>query len=193
MICDSVSRLAVALALQDTLSNLFAGFHILASHQIKIGDYIKLESGEEGFVTDINLRTTQIKMLANNVVLVPNEKITKAIVTNYNLPDAEIGITMQIGVHYQSNLDTVERVTIEVARDVMRTVPGGVPEYEPVVRYHTFGQSRIEFTLVLRVKTFADQYLIKHECIKRLQQRYAQEQIIIPYPIRTIECVSHSK
>jgi small-conductance mechanosensitive channel len=67
-----VGGLAVALALQDTLSNLFSGFHIVVAKQIRIGDYIKLDSGEEGYVTDINWRTTKIKMLPNNVVLVPN-------------------------------------------------------------------------------------------------------------------------
>ena len=181
-----VGGLAVALALQDTLSNLFAGFHIIAARQIKVGDYVKLDSGEEGYVTDITWRTTKIRMLPNNVVLVPNEKLAKAIVTNYYLPDKEMAVLVNVGVHYNSDLNKVEKVTCEVAKEVMKNVPGGVPEFQPFIRYNTFGDFSINFTVILRAKEFVDQYLIKHEFIKRLHQRYAKEGIVIPYPIRAI-------
>lgn len=68
----------------------------------------------------------------------------------------------------------------------MREVPGGVPEFEPFIRYHTFGDFSINFTVILRAKEFVDNYLIKHEFIKRLHKRYQSEGIIIPYPIRAI-------
>jgi len=181
-----VGGLAVALALQDTLSNLFAGFHIIAARQIKVGDYVKLDTGEEGYVTDITWRTTKIRMLPNNVVLIPNEKLTKAIVTNYYLPDREMAVLVNLGVHYNSDLEKVEKVTCEVAKEVMKTVTGGVPDFQPFIRFNTFGDSSINFTVILRAKEFVDQYLIKHEFIKRLQERYAKEGIIIPYPIRAI-------
>jgi len=181
-----VGGLAVALALQDTLSNLFAGFHITVARQVRIGDYIKLESGEEGYVIDINWRTTKIKMLPNNVVLVPNDKLTKAIITNYYLPDKEMAVLVNLGVHYNSDLEKVEKITCEVAREVMQEVAGGVPYFEPFIRYHTFGDFSINFTVILRAKEFVDQYLIKHEFIKRLHERYAKVGIIIPYPIRAI-------
>lgn len=181
-----VGGIAVALALQDTLSNLFAGFHIIVSKQIKIGDYIKLDSGEEGYVTDITWRTTKIKMLPNNVVLVPNEKLTKVIVTNYYLPDKEMAVLVNLGVHYKSDLKKVEKITNEVAKEVMGEVVGGVLEFEPFIRYGSFGDSSINLTVILRAKEFVDQYLIKHEFIKRLHERYAKEGIVIPYPIRAI-------
>ncbi|MBU0569093.1 mechanosensitive ion channel family protein, partial [bacterium] len=133
-----VGGLAVALALQDTLSNLFAGVHITIAKQVRIGDYIKLESGEEGYVTDINWRTTEIKMLPNNMVLVPNEKLTRAIITNYYFPDKEMAVLVNLGVHYNSNLKKVEKITCEVAKEVMQEVSGGVSEFEPFIRYHTF-------------------------------------------------------
>lgn len=181
-----VGGLAVALALQDTLSNLFSGFHIAIARQIRIGDYIKLDSGEEGYVTDINWRTTKIKMLPNNVVLVPNEKLTKAIITNYYLPDKEMAVLVNLGVHYKSDLKKVEMVTSEVAREVMRQVQGGVPDFEPFIRYNTFADSSVNFTVILRAKEFVDQYLLKHEFIKRLHERYSKENINIPYPIRAL-------
>ena len=157
----------------------FSGFHITVARQIKIGDYIKLDSGEEGYVIDINWRTTKIKMLPNNVALIPNEKLTKAIVTNYYLPDKEMAVLVNLGVHYDSDLKKVEKITCETAREIMKTVPGGVPGFEPFIRYNTFGDSSIGFTVILRAKEFADQYLIKHEFIKRLHERYKKENIII--------------
>ncbi|MBU0600442.1 mechanosensitive ion channel family protein [bacterium] len=181
-----VGGLAVALALQDTLSNLFAGFHIVVAKQIKVGDYVKLDSSEEGYVTDINWRTTKIRMLPNNVVLIPNDKLTKAIVTNYYLPDKEMAVLVQVGVHYNSDLRRVEGITSEVAKEVMKEVEGGVPGFEPFIRYHTFGDFSINFTVILRAREFVDQYLIKHEFIKRLHERYTKEGIVIPYPIRAI-------
>jgi small-conductance mechanosensitive channel len=181
-----VGGLAVALALQDTLANLFAGFHIIVSKQVRIGDYVQLESGQEGYVTDINWRTTKIKMLANNVVLVPNDKLAKVMVTNYYLPEKNMSVLVQVGVHYGSDLTKVEEVTIDVARQVMHKVTGAVPDFDPFIRYHTFGDSSINFSVILRVGEFVDQYLVKHEFIKRLHERYAREGIVIPYPIRAI-------
>ena len=181
-----VGGLAVALALQDTLANLFAGFYIIVSKQVKVGDYIKIESGEEGYVIDINWRTTQVKMLPNNVVLIPNDKLLKAIIVNYYLPDKEMAVILGVGVHYGSDLEKVERITSEVAKEVMKEVAGGIPEFEPFIRYHSFSDSSINFNVIMRAKEFTDQHLIKHEFIKRLHKRYGREGIVIPYPIRAI-------
>jgi small-conductance mechanosensitive channel len=181
-----VGGLAVALALQDTLSNLFSGLQIIASNQVRPGDYVKLESGEEGYVIDITWRNTAIRALPNNMVIVPNSKLASTLVTNYHQPEKEMSVLVQVGVSYQSDLNKVERVTIDVAREVMREVEGGVREFEPFIRYHTFGDSSIGFSVILRGHEFTDQFLIKHEFIKRLHERYQQEGIEIPFPIRTI-------
>ena len=181
-----VGGLAVALALQDTLSNLFSGLHIILSKQVITGDYIKLESGEEGYVTDITWRNTTIRMLPNNIVVIPNSKLASIIFTNYCLPEREMAVLVQVGVSYDSDLKTVERVTIEVAREVMKTVTGGINQFEPFIRYHTFDDFSINFTVILRAREFVDQYLIKHEFVKRLHERYKQEGIEIPFPIRTV-------
>lgn len=181
-----VGGLAVALALKDTLSNFFAGFHIVVTKQIRVGDYLKLSSAEEGYVNDISWRTTKIRTLAGNLVLVPNAKLTELIVTNYTLPDKDMAVLVALGVHYDSDLTKVERVTCDVAAEVMREVPGGVPDFIPFIRYHTFGASSIDFSVILRGKEFVDQFLIKHEFIKRIHQRFEKEGIVIPYPIRAL-------
>lgn len=181
-----IGGLAVALALQDTLANLFAGIHILISKQVRIGDYVRLETGEKGYVTDIKWRNTTIRMLPNNTVVVPNSKLASIIVTNYYLPEQELAVLIQVGVSYDSDLEKAERVTIEVAEEVMKEVSGGIPEFKPFIRYHTFDDFSINFTVILRAKEFVDNYLIKHEFIKRLHKRYKEEGIVIPFPIRTV-------
>jgi small-conductance mechanosensitive channel len=178
-----VGGLAVALALQDTLANLFAGVHLLASKKIRIGDYVKLETGQEGYVTDINWRNTSLRQLPNNMIIVPNAKMASAIVINFYRPQNELAVPIECEVDYESDLEKVEAVTKEVIRDVMQTVDGGVPSFEPVVRFHTFGDWSIKFTANLRAQEFADQYLLKHEFVKRLRARYAAEGIHIPFPV----------
>ncbi|MEW6203168.1 MAG: mechanosensitive ion channel domain-containing protein, partial [bacterium] len=87
-----VGGLAVALALQDTLANLFAGIHILMEKSVRVGDFVKLETGQEGYVEDITWRTTRIKMLPNNMVIIPNSKLSQSIVTNYCLPEKRMSL-----------------------------------------------------------------------------------------------------
>ncbi|MFP4438430.1 MAG: mechanosensitive ion channel family protein [Chloroflexaceae bacterium] len=181
-----VGGLAVALALQETLANLFAGFFLVVARKVRSGDYVKLDSGEEGYIVDIEWRNTSIRMLANNVVLIPNSRLSSAIVTNYDRPGREMAVLVDLGVSYSSNLRRVEQVTVEVAQAVMREVPGGIPDFEPFIRYNTFADFSINFTVILRAREFVDQYLIKHEFIKRLHERYNQEGIEIPFPIRTV-------
>jgi small-conductance mechanosensitive channel len=181
-----VGGLAVALALQEPLANFFAGIFITLAGQIRVGDYVKLDSGHEGYVVDFSWRSTRLRMLANNLVVVPNATLAHAIVVNHHLPSRDLAVLLEVGVDYASDLRHVERITVEVGRAVMREVTGGVPEFEPFIRYHTFGDSSINFTVILRAKEFVDQYLIKHEFVKCLHARFNDEGITIPFPIRTI-------
>ncbi|ARP68936.1 mechanosensitive ion channel family protein [Streptomyces pluripotens] len=181
-----VGGLAVALALQDTLANLFAGVHILASKTVQPGDYIRLSSGEEGYVVDINWRQTTVRQLSNNLVVIPNGQLAQTNMTNYTRPEQELTVLVQVGVGYDSDLEHVERVTMDVIAEVMTEVAGAVPDHEPAIRFHTFGESSIDFTVILGVGEVSDQYRIKHEFIKRLHRRYHDEGIGIPYPTRTV-------
>ncbi|MEW6615079.1 MAG: mechanosensitive ion channel family protein [Thermodesulfobacteriota bacterium] len=181
-----VGGIAIALALQDTLSNLFSGFYIIASRQVKAGDYIKLDTGNEGYVVDINWRNTTLKALPNNIIIVPNSKLASAITTNYNLPERELSVRVQVGVSYDSDLEHVEKVTIEVAKEVMEDIVGNELSFEPFIRYHTFADFSINFTVIMRGREFIDQYILTHELVKKLHKRYKKEGIEIPFPIRTV-------
>ncbi|MFH1709629.1 MAG: mechanosensitive ion channel family protein [bacterium] len=188
-----IGGLAGALALQDTFSNLFAGFHIMAAKNIKIGDYIELESGESGYVADINWHNTMIRMLPNNIVMVPNDKLIRTVIKNYYLPEKELAVLVDVGVHYGSDLEKTEKITCEVGKQTMKDVAGGVPDFTPFIRYNAFRDFSINFTVILRAKEYVDQYLIKHEFIKKLHKRFAQEGIVIPYPIRAINYEQEKK
>ncbi|WP_041986976.1 mechanosensitive ion channel family protein [Streptomyces sp. AcH 505] len=181
-----VGGLAVALALQDTLANLFAGVHILVSKTVQPGDYIELSSGEDGYVIDINWRNTVVRQLSDNLVIIPNSKLAGTIMTNYHRPEQQMGLLIQAAVGYGSDLGQVEQVTIEVATKVMAEVTGGVADYEPSVRFHTFTESGVGFTVILRALEFSDQYLIRHEFIKQLHMRYRAEGIELPVPGRSV-------
>jgi len=93
---------------------------------------------------------------------------------------------LDVGVSYASDLEKVEKVTIEVAHTIMQTVNGGVTGFEPFIRYNKFESYSVNFTVIMRAKEFTDQYLIKHEFIKLLHQRYKAEEIEIPFPITTV-------
>ncbi len=181
-----VGGLALALALQETLANFFSGILIVVSGQVRPNDYVKLDSGDEGYVTDITWRNTTVRSMTNNMIIVPNSRLSSSIVTNYYQPDRSLAVILPVGVDYGSDLDRVEEVTLEVAREVLAEVPGCDGDFEPLVRYNGFGEFSVEFAVILQTGEYADQYLAKHELIKRLHRRYALEGIEVPYPLRVI-------
>ncbi len=181
-----VGGLAIALALQDTLSNLFAGLHILAARQVHPGDFIRLDSGHEGVVIDINWRNTTIRTLANNLVILPNSRLANSIVVNYRVPQPDLTVTVPVRIGYSSDLEHVERVTLAVARQVQSEVPGAVRGFEPAIRFQELGDSGIYFNVVLQAEKAEDQYLLRHEFIKRLFAAYRAEGIEIPFPMRQL-------
>jgi len=188
-----IGGLAVALALQDTLSNLFAGLQIIVSRQLKPGDYVKLSTGEDGYVVDITWRNTTIREFSNNLIIIPNAKLAQTIVKNYYLPEKGLVVLVEVGVSYESDLEKVEEIVLDVAKEVLKEVPGGVKDFEPFVRYNKFGEFSINLSVFLRAEEFANQFLIKHEFIKRLHRRFKQENIKFPYPARAVYLENREK
>ena len=182
-----VGGLAVALGLQDTLANLFAGIHILLERPVRVGDFIRLETGQEGYVVDIGWRTTRIRMLPNNMVIIPNSKLVQSIVTNYYLPEKRMSLLIPISVSYDADPEHVERVLIEEATRAAGDIPGLLADPPPFVRFIPgFGDFSLDFTLICQVQEFVDQYLAQHELRKRIFKRFKAEGIEIPFPIRTV-------
>lgn len=181
-----VGGLAISLALKDTLSDFFAGLHILLSQKVKPGDFVKLDSGYMGYVQNITWRHTTLMERTNNIVTVPNAKISAAIVTNYDKGDPSFSIRVPIGVSYESDLDHVIKVTEEVAAGVINDVEGAREDSPAVVRCFEFGDSSVNLKVYFRGKKYGDQHTIIDEFIRRIHKRYLQENIGIPFPIRTL-------
>jgi small-conductance mechanosensitive channel len=182
-----VGGLAVALGLQDTLANFFAGIHVSLAGNVRLGDYIKLNTGEEGYISDISWRTTTIKALSNNLIIIPNSKLAQAIVTNYHLPEKRMSLSIPVSVGYDSDLAQVENILLEEAQLGAGEIPGLLAEPAPAVRLIPgFGSSSLDFTLSCQVAEFVDQYRVQHELRKRIILRFRREKIEIPYPSRTV-------
>jgi small-conductance mechanosensitive channel len=181
-----IGSLAVALALQPTLSNLFAGIHLSLAKPIRVGDFIELEDGVQGYVADIGWRATRIRQLANSLVTVPNARLSDMRLINYTLPDPPQAVLLNVGVAYGSDLRHVESVVVDVARSMQKAVPGAEPEHEPFIRYNTFNSSSIDFTVILRAKTYTDRWLLIHEFMIALSERFRREDIEIPFPQRVV-------
>jgi small-conductance mechanosensitive channel len=182
-----VGGLAVALALQDTLSNLFAGVHLLADKPIRVGDYVRIADTIEGHVVDVGWRSTRVRTLQHNIVVVPNKRVAESIVTNYDMPERRMGMLLPVSVAYASDPDRVEQVLVDEAHKASGEVAGLLPEPAPQARLVGFGAYSLDFTLVCQVASFVDQYFVQHELRKRILRRFREEGIDIPYPVRTIE------
>jgi len=182
-----VGSLAVALALQGTLANMFAGLHLMADKAVERGQHIGIGPGQEGQVEGIGWRSTRIRTQSNVTLIVPNAKLVDSVISNYDLPAAQTAVQIPVGVHYDSDLGQVESVTLDVARQVLRDARGGQGRSEPVLRYTAFAESSITFVVILTAPTWSDQPLIRHEFLKRLHDRYRREGIVIPYPVRTLD------
>lgn len=183
-----IAGLAVALALQDTLSNIFSGIYIATDRPIKLGDFVELDIGEnyKGYVDEISWRTTRIRTLGGNYIVLPNSKLSQSVLTNYSAPKKEMSLVVPVGVAYGSDLDKVEKVTIEVAKKIHKKEEGAVDEHEPFIRYREFADSSINFSVILRVKSYVDKFKVQHEFIKELHKAYKKNKIEIPFPQRVV-------
>jgi small-conductance mechanosensitive channel len=182
-----VGGLAVALALQDTLSNLFSGFYVAVARQIRPADYIKLNSGEEGYVADIGWRNTTLRTLNNNLILVPNAKLAQAIVTNYHLPDKRMSAAFQVNVSHTADPDRVERILLDVAGRAAAEVAGILAEPAPAVAFDPgFMDSGVGFTVSFHIGEFADQFGARNELRKRIYRRFREEGIAMAFPVRNV-------
>ena len=178
--------LAIALALQPTLNNFFAGAQIVSDRMVHVGDYIQLDSGESGYVVDVGWRSTRVRTAFNNMMVIPNSRLVDSIITNYYGPDMELAVIVESGVSYSSDLAKVEDIVMAVAREVIEEVPGTVKTHEPWFGYDEFGDSNINFWIWLYATDRISSFRVKSELIKRLHTRFAQKGITINYPVRLL-------
>ncbi len=181
-----IAGLAVALALQDTLSNFFSAIYIVADQPVKIGDFIEISTGERGYVSEIGWRSTRIRTRENNMVIIPNSKLSQSVVTNYNQVHNKFRIEIPVGVHYNSDLKKTERITIDVAKKVMKKLEPEIKDFEPYIRYEQFGDSSINFKASLMTENVENRSVLIHEFVKALHDAFRKNKVEIPYPQRDV-------
>ena len=180
-----IGGLAVALALQPTLTNYFAGLYIASDETVRPGDYVEVNKEIKGSVESINWRSTKIRTYQGNTIIVPNSKLADSIVTNYSEPRDELSISVPFGVRYGSNLEKIEKITVAVAKEVLRKDPAGVSDVNPIVRFREFGSSSINLVVILRAHSYGDGFALRHHFMKALVARYAREGMSAVFPTVT--------
>ena len=181
-----VGGLAVSLALKDTLTDVFAGLHILLSKKVEPGDFVSLDSGEMGYIQNITWRNTKMLERSNNVIHIPNTKLSSAIIKNYDSGDPSFSVKIPVGVAYDSDLEQVSRVVMEVANELHSKMDETNKDSEPSFKFKAFGESSIDLSVYFRGNKYGDQNPIIHEFIKNIHKRFKQEKIEIPFPVRTL-------
>ena len=186
-----IGGLAVALAVQSTLSNFFAGTYLVTEGELKEGDFIELDGGPSGYVVDVGWRSTKIRSRFNNLVIIPNSKMVDTIVTNFYSPTPAMNVIVNCGVSYDSNLKQVEEIVTEIANDLVKTSPYAIEEVDPFIGFSNFGDSNIDFFVFLQAKDRTESFILKSELIKRIHQRFEKEDIEINYPVRKLISDTH--
>ena len=179
--------LAIALALQPTLANFFASTQIISDQVVRVGDYIELEDPNiRGYVTDVGWRSTRIRTPFNNLIIIPNSRLADSIITNYYGPTMEMGVEVNCGVSYNADLLKVEKISLEVAGEVIQELDEADKTFEPWFAYEEFGDSNINFWIWVRAKDRIASFRVKSEIIKRLKAKLDKEHITINYPARLL-------
>jgi small-conductance mechanosensitive channel len=179
-----IGGIAVALALQPTLANFFAGTQIISDRIIKVGDYIELDANTRGYVTDVGWRSTRIRTPYNNMLIIPNSRLADSIITNYYGPDMKMAVLVSCGVSYDSDLSRVRDVALEVTREVINDLDEAVKNFEPWFCYEEFGDSNINFWVWVQAVDRSASFMLRSELIRRLHARFNREGIEINYPMR---------
>ena len=180
-----VGGLAVALALQDTLGNFFAGVHILMDKPFKEEDFIKLESGDEGTVEQIGWRSTRLVTQKGNEIIVPNSKLSNTIVENYSSPSSLSGIYYTVGVDYKEDIDNVEKVMLDALRKAAKKNEF-MEEDSGWVFFNKFGDFSLDFMFGYKIKGHINRFSVLKDVNRELFYAFKKKKISIPFPVRVI-------
>ncbi len=177
-----VGSLAVGLALQDTLANMFGGFAIMLDRPFRSGDRIQLQSGEAGDVQAIGIRSTTVLMPDGNLMIIPNSVLVKTLVINHSIPDSSSLVRVEIGVAYGSEVAKVKAMMLETASEdpAVRDNPA------PAVFFASFGESALSFILTCYARSFTDKMAITDRINTALAAKFEKAGIEIPFPVRTV-------
>ena len=180
-----IGGLAVALAVQPTLANFFAGTYVVTEGELNVGDYIELQGGPSGYVVEVGWRSTKIRSMYNNLVIIPNSQMANSIVTNYYSPEPAMNVIVYCGVSYDSDLNVVESVVREASQKLVTESEYAV-EGEPWFGFEEFGDSNISFWVFVQATDRLGSFYLTSELVKVIHSRLTAEGIEINYPVRKL-------
>jgi len=181
-----IGGLAVALAVQPTLSNFFAGTYVVTEGELKAGDFIELDGGPSGYVESVGWRSTKIRSRFNNLVIIPNSRMAESIVTNYFSPTPAMNVIVTCGVSYESDLEQVENIALEEAEALVKESRHSIKDMDPFFGFSNFGDSNIDFFIFLQAVDRNGTFILKSQLMKRIHSRFTAEGIEINYPVRKL-------
>ncbi len=180
-----IGGLAVALAVQPTLANFFAGTYVVTEGELNVGDYIELQGGPSGYVVEVGWRSTKIRSMYNNLVIIPNSQMANSIVTNYYSPEPAMNVIVYCGVSYDSDLEVVESVVREASQELVTESEHAV-DGEPWFGFEEFGDSNISFWVFVQATDRLGSFYLTSDLVKVIHSRLTAEGIEINYPVRKL-------
>lgn len=176
-----IAGLAVALAFQDTLANFFAGLYLTTNRPIKKGQFIKLDTGQDGYVENVDWRNTKLKSSGGQVVIIPNVKMSQAIITNYHEPIKKYSFSIPFLVRPDTDLEKVEAIVKDAANKAIKTTPGADTGYQPLFRVSEVNEYGVKAAVIVQTNEYSDQFLLKHEILSGMLKRFRKEGIELPF------------
>lgn len=177
-----VGSLAIALAAQDTLSNMISGFIIMTDRPLRIGDRIRYADNQVGDVVEIGIRSTKIQDFDNNIVIIPNNEIVKSRLVNITYPTTLTRVVVEVGVAYGSDIKKVKEVLLKSTEDD----PDLSIQRSPDVFFINFGDSSLDFRLISFTDHYSKAWAMQCRIRERIYELFKEEGIEIPFPQRVV-------
>lgn len=177
-----IAGLALGFAVKDSLSNIFGGISLVLDRTFKVGDKVKLESGEAGRIHDIGLRSTKLRTFDNEIITIPNGVLANMKIKNYVKPDKRIRVNVSFSVEYGSDIKKVEKVVL----GAVKKMDGVMPDPPPKVLFKEMGESSLNFVAKFWIPDYNLEYAKMIEGTTIIYNALNRAKIGIPFPTRTI-------
>ncbi|MFZ2949464.1 MAG: mechanosensitive ion channel family protein [Desulfuromonadaceae bacterium] len=178
-----IGSLAIGMAAKDTLAHMISGFTIMLDRPFRIGDRIQLIGGQIGDVADIGLRSTKIKTLDNQLLIIPNSDLCNTMLTNQAFPNSRAKGRINIGIAYDSDVDLVKQLLVATAAEVGDVLSDPPPE----AYFASFGDSALNMSLFFWVEEYSTLFATTDKINSLILKRFGENSIEIPFPTRTMK------
>lgn len=177
-----IAGIAVAFALQNTLGNIFGGVSLIVDRSVRVDDFIRLDDGTDGFVTDIGLRSTKIKSKDGDLIIIPNGKLADSKIYNYHRPLPTTRVTVEFGVKYGSDTESVKKIVLNEINKIREVMKEPLPQ----VIFNELGEFALKFKAYFWVSSIEKKMEAKEAAVAAIYNALNKNKIIIPFPTRTV-------